>query len=69
MKGTVKKLIRDRGFGFITAEDGSEIFFHRSDLVGLDFDTMEEGIGVEFDMGTGPKGPRATNVKAVEAGE
>ena len=69
MKGTVKKLIRDRGFGFITAEDGTEIFFHRSDLVGLDFDTMEEGIGVEFDMGTGPKGPRAMKVQVAEAGE
>ena len=69
MKGTVKKLIRDRGFGFITAEDGTEIFFHRSDLVGLDFDSMEEGIAVEYDMGTGPKGPRAMKVKASEAGE
>ena len=69
MKGTVKKLIRDRGFGFITAEDGNEVFFHRSELVGLDFDSMEEGVGVEFDMGTGPKGPRALQVKAAEAGE
>lgn len=69
MKGTVKKLIRDRGFGFITAEDGSEVFFHRSELEGLDFDTMEEGAGVEFEVGTGPKGPRALKVKASEAGE
>lgn len=63
MKGTVKKLIRDRGFGFITAEDGTEIFFHRSDLVEADFDTMEEGAKVEFEMGTGAKGPRAMKVK------
>ena len=69
MKGKVKKLIRDRGFGFITAEDGTEVFFHRSDLVGADFDVMEEGADVEFDLGTGPKGPRATNVKAAEASE
>jgi CspA family cold shock protein len=69
LKGTVKKLIRDRGFGFITAEDGTEIFFHRSDLVAADFDTMEEGASVEFDKGTGPKGPRATKVKVAGAGE
>ena len=64
MKGTVKRLVRDRGFGFITAEDGTEVFFHRSDLVEADFDTMEEGTGVEFEMNTGPKGPRALKVKA-----
>jgi CspA family cold shock protein len=69
LKGTVKKLIRDRGFGFITAEDGTEVFFHRSDLESADFDTMEEGAGVEFEMGTGAKGPRAIKVKVAGAGE
>ena len=69
MKGTVKKLIRDRGFGFIAAEDGTEVFFHRSDLVEADFDTMEEGASVEFEMGTGAKGPRAMKVKVAQAGE
>ena len=69
MKGTVKKLIRDRGFGFIAAEDGTEVFFHRSEVVEADFDNMEEGAGVEFELGTGPKGPRATKVKVAEAGE
>jgi CspA family cold shock protein len=69
LKGTVKKLIRDRGFGFITAEDGTEVFFHRSDLVSADFDTMEEGAAVEFEMGTGAKGPRALKVKVGEATE
>ena len=64
MKGTIKRLIRDRGFGFITAEDGKEVFFHRSALAGEDFDTLDEGTNVEFDLETGPKGPRATNVKA-----
>jgi len=63
LKGTVKKLIRDRGFGFLTAEDGTEVFFHRSDLLEADFDTMEEGAAVEFEMGTGAKGPRAIKVK------
>ena len=65
MKGTVKKLIRDRGFGFITAEDGNEVFFHRSDLMEADFDSMEEGASVEFEMGTVAKGPRAMKVKVV----
>ena len=65
MKGTVKKLIRDRGFGFITAEDGNEVFFHRSDLMEADFDSMEEGASVEFEMGTGAKGPRAMKVTVV----
>jgi len=65
LKGTVKKLIRDRGFGFITAEDGNEVFFHRSDLVEADFDAMEEGASVEFEMGTGAKGPRAMKVTVV----
>jgi CspA family cold shock protein len=68
LKGTVKKLIRDRGFGFITSEDGTEVFFHRSDLLEADFDTMEEGAKVEFEMGSGAKGPRAVKVKTAEAG-
>ncbi len=67
MKGTIKKLIRNRGFGFINAEDGTEIFFHRSALAGIDFEALEEGSSVEFDTETGPKGPRATNIKIAEA--
>ena len=69
MKGKVKRLIRDRGFGFITAEDGKEVFFHRSDLVEADFDTMEEGVDVEFDLESGAKGPRAVKVKVAESSE
>jgi len=63
LKGKIKKLIRDRSFGFISAEDGKEIFFHRSSLAGVDFDSLEEGSSVEFDTETGPKGLRAVNVK------
>jgi len=63
LKGTIKRLIRERGFGFITAEDGKEVFFHRSALAGEDYDSLEEGSSVEFDLETGPKGPRATNLK------
>ena len=68
LQGKIKRLIRERGFGFITAEDGNEVFFHRSDLVEEDFDALEEGTSVEFDLETGPKGPRATNVKAEKIG-
>ena len=62
--GTIKRLIKLRGFGFIRASDGKEIFFHRTGLVGLDFDTLSEGQAVEFDVERGPKGSRAINIKA-----
>jgi len=63
LKGQIKRLIQERGFGFITAEDGTEIFFHRSALQDVNFDNLEEGNSVEFDLEKGPKGPRAVNVK------
>ena len=63
MEGKIKRLVRDRGFGFITAEDGKDIFFHRSALAGGDFDALEEGTNVEFDLEEGPKGPRAVSVR------
>lgn len=65
-KGTIKRIIPQRGFGFILAEDGKELFFHRSGLQGLDFDTMQEGQAVEFEVEQGPKGPRAIDVKSSE---
>ena len=61
--GRVKKLIRDRGFGFITAQDGAELFFHRNAVQGDAFDSLTEGQAVEFDTERGDKGPRAANVK------
>lgn len=64
-KGKIKRIIRDRGFGFIEAEDGSEIFFHRTSLAGTDFNDLKEGDGVEFETEQTPKGPRATNVKGI----
>ncbi len=63
MQGTIKRVIRDRGFGFIRAADGQEVFFHRSSLQDLNFDTLREGENVEFEMEHGQKGPRAMNVK------
>jgi len=66
LKGKIKTLIRNRGFGFIIAEDGKEIFCHRSALEGVEFEALEEGNSVEFDLESGPKGPRAVNVKIIE---
>ncbi len=66
--GTVKKVIADRGFGFITADDGKEYFFHRNSLqASLDFDRLGGGEKVTFDIEQSPKGPRANNVRAGEA--
>ena len=63
MQGTIKRVIRDRGFGFIRSTDGQEVFFHRSSLQQLNFDALKEGEPVEFDLERGEKGPRATNVR------
>ena len=67
MKGKISRIIRGRGFGFIDAEDGQEVFFHRSALEGIDFDALEEGNSVEFDVEEGPKGPKAVKVNIVES--
>jgi cold shock protein len=61
--GTIKRLVRDRGFGFILGSDGTELFFHRSALQGEGFESLTEGQAVEFDVEKGDKGPRATNVR------
>ncbi|RPI08073.1 MAG: cold shock domain-containing protein [Zetaproteobacteria bacterium] len=65
--GTVKKLVRERGFGFIQGSDGVELFFHRSALQGEGFDALAEGQAVEFDVEKGDKGPRAAHLKAAVA--
>lgn len=61
--GTVKRLVSDKGFGFIAADDGSEYFFHQSACSGVSFDELREGQSVSFEKGQGPKGPRAENVR------
>ena len=62
--GTIKKLVSDRGFGFITAEDGKDYFFHRDGLAAtLDFDRLSGGERVQFDIEQSPKGARAKNVQ------
>ena len=62
--GTVKKIIADRGFGFIRSDDGREVFFHRSGLKGLTFESLKEGQAVDFDLEEATRGPRANNVRA-----
>lgn len=64
-KGKIKKLVRERGFGFISDTDGSEVFFHQSSLVDVQFDALSEGGDVEFEVEKSPKGPRAINVRLV----
>jgi CspA family cold shock protein len=61
-KGKIKKLVHDRGFGFISDTDGREVFFHQSSLVGIAFDTLKGDEEVEFEVEDSPKGPRAVNV-------
>lgn len=64
-KGTVKRIMRERGFGFISAEDGREVFFHRSEVQDVDFDELQEGDHLEFSIVKGTKGPQAIGVKRV----
>lgn len=62
MKGTIKRL-NEKGFGFISPEEGGQdIFFHANDCTAGNFKEMQEGNTVSFELGTSPKGPRATNV-------
>ncbi|MCU0477660.1 MAG: cold shock domain-containing protein [Chloroflexi bacterium] len=64
--GTIKKVVADRGFGFIVADDAKEYFFHRSGVeASLDFDRLVGGERVEFEIEQSPKGPRAARVRAV----
>jgi len=64
VQGTIKRVVRDRGFGFILSSDGKEVFFHRNGLQQLPFEGLKEGTSVEFEVEQTEKGPRATNVRA-----
>ena len=61
-KGKIKKMVRDRGFGFIRGDDGKEVFFHRSGLNAGDYDGLNEGDYVEYVVQEGPRGARAEHV-------
>ena len=64
-KGTVKWFNNQKGFGFITGEDGKDVFVHFSGLNMEGFKTLEEGQNVEYDVTEGENGPQATNVTAI----
>ncbi|MCK4602542.1 MAG: cold-shock protein [Phycisphaerae bacterium] len=61
-KGTVKWFNNAKGFGFVTAEDGTEAFIHYSDIESEGFKSLEEGDPVEFELTEGTKGPKAVKV-------
>lgn len=63
--GKIKKLVRERGFGFIDDTDGREVFFHQSSLEGIQFDALKDGQEVEFEVEKADKGPRAINIRVV----
>ena len=62
MKGTVKRFNNQKGYGFITDENGKDVFVHYSGLQMEGFKSIEEGASVEFDVAEGEKGPQAVNV-------
>ena len=62
MKGKVKWFNADKGFGFITREDGSDVFVHFSAIQGEGFKTLDEGQHVTFDVEESERGPQAANV-------
>lgn len=63
--GTVKWFSDDKGYGFISREDGDDIFVHFSAIQGSGFKTLAEGAQVEFEVTQGPKGEQASNVTVV----
>jgi cold shock protein len=65
MRGTVKWFSDEKGFGFITPEEGADVFVHHSGIQADGFRTLAEGQAVEFDVTQGPKGQQASNVRAI----
>jgi CspA family cold shock protein len=63
--GTIKKLVPERGFGFIKGDDGEEYFFHRNEIE--NFDSLSGDEKVTFQVESGPKGPRAGKVQVTPA--
>ena len=66
-KGTIRRLITDRGFGFIKTEEETDLFFHRNELQEVDYDSLTEGQQVEFEIEQGRGGrPQAVRVRLIE---
>ena len=63
MKGTIRTLRVDKGFGFIKDEAGKDYFFHQSAIYGEGIQDLREGDSVDYEVGEGPKGPRAEYVR------
>jgi cold shock protein len=64
-QGTVKWFNGGKGFGFISQDDGADVFVHYSEIDAGGFRSLDEGQRVEFSIGQGPKGPQATGVRVV----
>ncbi len=62
VQGTVKWFSNEKGYGFITPEDGKDVFVHHSEIQGEGYKTLDEGQKVEFEVAEGPKGEQAKNV-------
>jgi len=65
VEGTIKRLVTDRGFGFIDTGGSENLFYHRTAVEGVEFEDLEEGQRVEYEEGEGSKGPRAESVRPV----
>lgn len=63
--GKIKKIISDRGFGFISDTDGREVFFHQSSLVDIQLSQLSESQDIEFDVENSQKGPCAINIRVI----
>ena len=64
--GTIKRVFKDRGYGFIRTPEGQEVFFHRTGLRNARLESLTEGDTVEFEVESSPKGPRAINIQVGE---
>lgn len=64
-EGTIKRLITDKGYGFILTESGNDLFFHMSNVEGTSFEALQEKQRVSYTEGRGPKGPRAESVRPI----
>jgi len=65
-KGTIRRLITDRGFGFIRTERGEDLFFHHNELQGVDYNSLREGQQVEFEVEQGPDSSCAVRVRLAQ---